>query len=263
MLAALFGVVLAMSPQPVTNVRPFADVIEVRPGMVASDADRRDQVRFGRDAGAEVVAVVRDGQTAWDGSAQARARYGAGPDAPELIYVRAYDAVFAIDPFVALPQADELSEFASPVGIAATRQLFQRTSLQTDRTLFDRRRIERTQELFGVLERARRDWLRANGYAGVRTFRNPSASQSEARTTKAKPVPAGRFRKPADWPATKGRESVDADDVIRRSSPREFARSLADGSAPVRFAAPAGSAPLRVADAQAADPTQAVATNSR
>lgn len=244
MFAHLIGVVLAMAPQPVTTVRPFAEVIEVRPGMVASDADRRDQVRYSRDAGTEVVAVVRDGEPEWSDSAAARERYGAGDDAPELIYVRAYDAVFAIDPFVALPMPDRFAEFEPRVGIAASRQLFGRTSLQTDRTLFDRRRIERTQELFRALEHARRDWLRSNGY-GVRTFRNPSAG-TEAQTRRT-PVPAGKFRKPADWPSTKPRESVDAGET-RRSSPREFARSLVDGSEPVRFAAPAGSAPLRVSD---------------
>ena len=43
-LSLMMSALVGLGPQPVTNVRPLADVIEIRPQMVAGHADRLDRV---------------------------------------------------------------------------------------------------------------------------------------------------------------------------------------------------------------------------
>lgn len=203
---------LGMAPETATIVRPLADVVEIRPQMLDLTGQRADQVRD-VVAESEVVGHIdADGNAHWIATDRNdRARRG-GEDAPSLIYVRVFDGVFAIDPFEPLPQTDELNELYAPVDINTARQLFNGTSLQTDRALFDRRRIERTEELFRALERARRGWLKANGFAGVRTFTNPNAGRDEVEV-RGTPEPAGWFRKPAELPRGKSREAVQGEPI--------------------------------------------------
>ncbi|MEQ8770675.1 MAG: hypothetical protein RIB60_09225 [Phycisphaerales bacterium] len=206
MLAATIG----MAPETATIVRPLADVVEIRPQMMDLTGQRADQVRD-VTAESEVVGHIdAEGNAHWIATDRNERTRRGGENAPSLIYVRVFDGVFAIDPFEPLPQTDELNELYAPVDINTARQLFNGSSLQTDRALFDRRRIERTEELFRALERARRGWLKANGYAGVRTFTNPSAGGDEA-AVQGTPEPAGWFRKPAELPRGKSREAVQAE----------------------------------------------------
>jgi len=158
-----------------------------------NDTVRRDQVRFTPHEPTEVVGEFDEGGTNWFGSD--RERLG-GEDAPRRILVRAFDAVFAIDPFIPLPVGNE----------TAARVLFNGASLETDRALFNRIRIERTRELLHILEGARHRWLRDNGFYGVRVFRSDDAGNGSARA----PEPAGWFRVPADVPRGRSIEQVDS-----------------------------------------------------
>lgn len=227
---------LLMGPTPVTQVRSAGEIVEIRSGMIDAEGDlRRDQVRFGAEP-TEVVGSLADGKLVWDDARSDRARLG-GEDAPELILVRAFDAVFAIDPFVSLPKGD----------IGLMRQLFSGTSLDTDRSLFDRRRIERTEELMTILESARISWLHDNGFYGVRTFRNPNAGSTIRRGAEL-PEPAGWFEKPADMPRTKSKEQVQAEPAQDRTA--AIAATLLSGDEPVRISLPFGTAPDVVASVE-------------
>ncbi len=203
MLAATFG----MAPGTTTIVRPLADVVEIRPQMMDLSGQRADQVRDVQADARVVGQTGENGEIAWVPTRNNHRAASGAEDAPSLIYVQVFDGVFAIDPFEPLPQTDEYNELYAPVNITTARQLFNGSSLQTDRALFDRRRIERTEELFRALERARRGWLKANGYLGVRTFTNPNAD-AEATEVRGTPEPAGWFRKPAELPRGKSREAV-------------------------------------------------------
>lgn len=232
--------ILAMSfaaagPLPVTSITPAAEIIELRAGMVRpADQTRRDQVRFSRHERAEVVATMQGGVTTWAAGSD-RERLG-GQDAPELILVRAFDAVFAIDPFAEVPRG----------GIGLWRQLTRDTSLETDRTLYTRQGIDRTHELSRLLEQARQAWLFNNGYMGVRTLTNPAADQ--AGDGAALPEPAGWFQIPEDMPRTRSREQVQADPETARTA--AIARSLLSGDEPVRISLPFGTAPDVVASVE-------------
>ena len=143
----LAGALAGVGPHPVTDVRPLADIVEIRPQMMDPDAERGDQVRDLRATGTVVGQVDAQGNVAWEGTDRnERAARGAGADAPSLIYVRVFDGVFAIDPFEPLPQTGELSELYAQVDITTARQLFSGSSLETDRALFDRRRLSRASE---------------------------------------------------------------------------------------------------------------------
>lgn len=195
-------------PQATLQVRPLADVIEIRLGMLP-DNDDRARVRGGAEARGTVVGELSEGRSVWHVPTSQRERLG-GADAPELIYVRVFDAVFAIDPFVALPQPSQLVSFNSPIDETVVNMLFRGSSLETDPALLDRTRVDRVEELFRALERARQSWLRSAGYYNARTVRHPSA---EAPKQEAQAEPAGWFRKPAGMPRTKSREQVRGDDA--------------------------------------------------
>lgn len=228
---------IALGPAPVTTVRPVSGIVEIRSGMIDSETDlRRDQIRYRDNEPTETVGSITGGVLTWDQADSDRERLG-GQDAPELILVRAFDSVFAIDPFVRLPAGD----------IGLMRQLFGGTSLDTDRKLYDRRGIERTEELMKILESARRSWLRDNGYTGVRSFTNPNADQDAAREGASLPEPAGWFRIPEDMPRGKAKEQVQAPASDRAAG---VAAALLSGDEPVRISLPFGTAPDVVASVE-------------
>ncbi|MEA5614842.1 hypothetical protein [Nodularia spumigena] len=231
MLALSF---VAVGPTPVTSVRPAAEIIELRAGMVRpADQIRRDQVRFNAGEKTEVVAVMQDGALAWSADSD-RARLG-GHDAAELILVRAFDAVFAIDPFAAVPAG----------GAGLWRQLTRETSLETDRTLFNRQGIDRTEELSRLLENARQNWLRDNGFYAPQTDTNGSTGQPKEATL---PEPAGWFQIPDDMPRTRSREQVQAAPDAGQAA--FIASTLLSGDEPVRISLPFGTAPDVVASVE-------------
>lgn len=240
---------IAMGPTPVNQFRTAGEIIEIRAGMIdGADDLRRDQVRYRDNAEpTEVVGTVDDGRTTWTHARSDRERLG-GQDAPELILVRAFDAVFAIDPFVHLPAGD----------IGLMRQIFRGTNLDTDRTLFTRQRIERTQELMRILESARVNWLRDNGYYSTRTFRNPNAGEASSGEARL-PEPAGWFRAPADMPRTQPTEEVREDREQDRA--RSIASSLFSGDEPVRISLPFGTAPDVVASVERRNETETAETD--
>lgn len=219
---------VATGPTPVTPIQPLAEIIEIRPGMIRpADELRRDQVRFNNNESTPVVATVDNGVLSWSASGTERERLG-GDDAPELILVRAFDADFAIDPFAPLPAG----------GTLVWRQLTRGTSLEMDRTLFNRQSIDRAEELMRLLEQARQNWLQDNGYYGARVFTNPDADRAEE--AKAAPEPAGWFRIPEDMPRTRSREQVRAQPGADRAA--AVAAGLLSGDEPVRISLPFGTA---------------------
>jgi hypothetical protein len=225
---------VAVGPTPMTPVRPVAEIIEIRPGMVRpADQLGRDQIRFRANEPTEIVGAVDDGQMIWEASQAERARLG-GEDAPELILVRAFDAVFAIDPFVALPEGDRL----------LARQLIGGTNLEVGTVVYNRQTIDRTEELMRILESARHEWLRQNGFFGVRTYTNPASSGSARR---AAPEPAGWFRIPEDMPKTRSREQVRSEPA---GDPAGVAAAIFSGDEPVRISLPFGTAPDVVASVE-------------
>ena len=178
-------------------------VIEIHAGMINDAQTRRGQIRFSDQTRGQVVAVSNaDGSINWASSD--REKLG-GQDAPALIYVQIFDGIFAIDPFQPLPAAND----------STATMLFRGTTLETDRTQHGRQQIDRTKELFKKLEQARHDWLRNNGFYGVRVFTNPNAQASGEEQAKAKglPKPSAVFERPADIPRIKSREQVKANDV--------------------------------------------------
>lgn len=195
-------------------------VIEINPDMFDTTAVNRRQIRFSNDTQGSVVgARSMDGQVTWESDSH-RELLG-GQDAPALIYVQIFDGTFAIDPFVPIPNASD----------ATAQQLFRGTSLETDRTQFGRVRIERTKELFRKLEQTRINWLRDNGFYGVRSFTNPKAGEKKEAKL---PEPAATFRRPADVPRGKSREQVNAD----TNSMGSVAFLMNSGDASVRVSLP-------------------------
>ncbi|MFI4898557.1 MAG: hypothetical protein ACIARR_12115 [Phycisphaerales bacterium JB059] len=204
-----------MSFMPVTPVQTAAPVIDLRQQMVEGDLGSR---------GYELLDGISEA------SQRERERLGAGEDAARAIYVRAFDAIFVIDPF---EEVEELIPRPIRGGetIRAQRQLFGEFSLETDRKLFDWSRVEATAELFRILETARLDWLRTNGYFGVRTFVNEQIEhEAEARSEIR---PRATFRRPADMPRTRSREQVRGTDRAE-----DAAAMLASSDAPMRISAP-------------------------
>lgn len=198
-------------------------VIEIRAEMIQENAVRRGQVRYSDQTRGRVVAQANaDGSVQWANSD--RSRLG-GEDGPELIYVQMLDGMFAIDPFQAMPAANE----------ATAQMLFRGTTLQTDRTQHGRQYIERTEELFRKLEQARHDWLRDNGYYNPKVFTNPNASQGEeqARVNKL-PEPSAVFERPADIPRVKSREQVKGDD----NNMNAIVAAMSNDDQPIRISLP-------------------------
>lgn len=188
--------------------------IEIRAEMFQEHAVRRGQVRYSKNTRGRIISQDNSD----------RSRLG-GEDAPALIYVQIFDGIFAIDPFQALPAANE----------AAAQMLFRGTTLQTDRTQHGRQYIERTEELFRKLEQARHDWLRDNGYYGVKVYTNSNASSSDehARSNKL-PKPSAVFERPADVPRVKSREQVQND----RANDMESVVAVMSDDQPMRISLP-------------------------
>lgn len=133
-----------------------------------------------------------------------RERLGARADAPEWIIVRFRDGLFAIDPFIELPD----------VTPQTARQLFKPMKYQTgapiatlgtDHSLFNRRRIEATEDLFAALEHERIEWLKRNRY--VQAVRTWSGDPDQARQQTVAPE---RKDLPEDQPRTRPIEEVRA-----------------------------------------------------
>lgn len=196
-------------------------IIEINAYMVDPNEVNRRQDRFSDRTRGEVIATVgQDGRVLWPDSD--RVKLG-GEDGPSKIYIQIFDGIFAIDPFVPLPRADD----------STAKLLFRDTSLETDRTQFGRQRIDRTRELFRKLEQARVDWLRNNGYYNARTF---TRGETVKRAGEAKlPEPAATFRKPVDVPRIKSREQVNAE----TSTMRSVVSVLNSGDETVRVSLPA------------------------
>ena len=226
LLTALLGsTLLALAPTPTTAVRPAADIIEIRAGMFDSDNGvRRDQIRFSTESRGEVVAEMsRDGDVLWTASSD-RERLG-GQDAPTLIYIRVFDAVFAIDPFVKMPKGD----------ITATRVLFNGSSLETDRSIYGgRRRIDRVEELFELLETARVNWLRDNGFYSARTITRDGARSKAVSSTN--PEPLIKIELPADMPRGRSHEEVNSGE--NTEPVRIVSGSVLDSDEPIRISVP-------------------------
>lgn len=195
-------------------------IIEINAHMVDPNEVNRRQDRFSDRTRGEVIATVgQDGRVQWPDSD--REKLG-GEDGPSKIYIQIFDGVFAIDPFVPLPRADD----------STAKLLFRGTSLETDRAMFRRQRIDRTRELFRKLEQARIDWLRNNGYYNARTF---TRGETVKRGGEAKlPEPAATFRKPVDVPRMKSREQVNAE----RSRMHPIARRMMNTGEPFRVSLP-------------------------
>jgi hypothetical protein len=247
LIASIAAPALAQHQSP--NIQSTR-IIYVDPAALDTNDDtRRDQVRYHHNERATTVAEQdQSGQITWANSD--RERLG-GQNAPARILVRAFDAVFAIDPFIELPQGDATN----------ARILFNGPSLETDRALYNRIRIERTEELLRLLEAERRRWLRDNGYYGVRAFTNPNPPSDSGQDSAELPEPAGSFRVPADIPRGKSREQVNAAPDRAES----IASSLLASDEPVRISLPMGvSADLaeRVAKRNArAEQAEQVASN--
>ena len=201
------------------------EIVEINPAAYPSTHTRGVQVRYNRHETAQLAATQNnDGTVTWNGSQ--REAMG-GQDAPARILVSAFDGIFSIDPFVPITSGNE----------DIANMLFNGSTLETNRALFNRQRIERVEKLMKVLEVARHNWLRNNGYYGVKSFTS-SNSTSEAQADATLPEPAASFRIPADAPRTKSREQVNAGD----SNSRSIAAKLLSGDEPVRISLPFGTA---------------------
>lgn len=226
------------------------EVIRVDAALLdIDDTLQRDQIRRTPSEHTDIVGTQSDsGSITWADSD--RERLG-GQDAPARILVRAFDAVFSIDPFIELPRGNETN----------TKVLFNGANLELDHTLFNRHRIDRVDELLKALESARRAWLRDNGFYGVRAFTNPNPSSTSSDDSAELPEPAGYFRVPADMPRGKSREQVNANPDRARS----IASTLLSSDEPIRISLPMGvSADLaeRVAKRNAeAEESEQVASN--
>lgn len=217
-------------------------IVEIRAEMMNSNEVRRSQTRFSNQTRGTVVAVSNpDGSVNWAGSD--RETLG-GQDAPALIYIQMFDGIFAIDPFMPLPAAND----------STAAMLFLGTSLETDRSQNGRMEIDRVQELFRKLEQARHNWLRDNGYFGVQVFTNPNAQTEEH--AKGEPKPAAVFERPVDVPRIKSREQVKGDDLSKMPS---VAVMLNDDE-PIRISLPHNMAADVVARVEKMNESQAEST---
>lgn len=200
-------------------------IIEIHAGMINDGETRRGQTRFSSSTRGSVVGISNThGAIQWESSD--REKLG-GEDGPALIYVQIFDGIFAIDPFQPLPAAND----------ATAQMLFRGTTLETDRTQHGRQQIDRTKELFRKLEQARHNWLRDNGYYGVRVFTNPNAEAQGDEQAKGNdlPNPAAVFERPADMPRIKSREQVKGDD---KGNMAGVVAMLRDGEEAIRISVP-------------------------
>ncbi|MBO6513492.1 MAG: hypothetical protein JJ974_05960 [Phycisphaerales bacterium] len=211
-------------------------IIEINPAAFPTTRTRGVQVRYSNERGVQAGTQDADGSVTWNGSQ--REAMG-GQDAPARILIRVYDGVFSIDPFVPIGCSNE----------DITNMLFNGTTLETNRALFNRQRIERTEKLLKALEAARHDWLRNNGYYGVRSFTS-SKSTSDTQANASTPEPAARFRIPAEAPRGRSIEQVEAEDLSSDKA-RAIAASLLSGHEPIRISLPMGTAADVVASVEA------------
>ncbi len=200
------------------------EIVEIRAGMIDTNAVDRGQIRFSNQTRGSVVAVSNpDGSIQWDNPTSDREKLG-GEDAPALIYIQMFDGVFAIDPFVPLPAAND----------STASMLFRGTTLETNRAQYGRQEIDRTRELFSKLEQARINWLRDNGFYSVRVYTNERAEAQSNEQAKAdgQTKPSAVFERPADVPRIKSREQVQAE----RKMPGVAA--MLTGDEPIRISLP-------------------------
>jgi hypothetical protein len=209
------------------------EIIEINPAAFPSTHTRGVQVRYNNERAQLAATQDSEGNISWNGSQ--REAMG-GQDAPARILVRVYDGVFSIDPFVPLNSGNE----------DIANMLYNGTTLETNRALFNRQRIERVEQLMKSLESARHDWLRNNGYYGVRQFTSSNSTNQE-HAEASLPEPAAKFRVPADVPRGKAREQVNADEAATRS----IASNLLNSDEPVRISLPFGTASDVVASVEA------------
>ena len=243
MTLATLGPVHATNNTAKDQVRS-PEIIEIHAGMINTSDTRRGQVRFSNETRGNVVGESNaDGSIAWASSD--REKLG-GQDAPALIYVQLFDGVFAIDPFQPLPAATD----------ATAQMLFRGTTLDTDRTQHGRQYIDRTKELFSKLEQARHNWLRDNGFFGVRVYTNPNAQGEAQAKANTLPKPAAVFERPADIPRVKSREQVKANDQENMSS----VAAMLSGDEPVRISMPHNVASEVVARVEKKNDEQAQST---
>ena len=230
------------------------EIIEINPAAFPSTHTRGVQVRYNNERGEVAATQDSDGSVNWNGSQ--REAMG-GQDAPARILVRVYDAIFSIDPFVPISSGNE----------DIANMLFNGSTLETNRALFNRQRIERTETLLKALEDARHNWLRNNGYFGVKQVRS-STSTGESQQEASLPEPAASFRIPADVPRTKSREQVNAGD----SESRAIASNLLSGDEPIRISMPFNADPAvleriearnaKAAEQSSEEETQELASNN-
>ncbi len=235
MLTTLIGAMTlaALGPNHATHYNAkdqvrSPEIIEIHPGMINTSDTRRGQIRFSNQTRGQVVAESNsDGSIQW--SSSDREKLG-GQDAPAKIYIQMFDGVFAIDPFSPLPAATD----------ATAPMLFRGTTLETDRTQHGRQQIDRTKELFRKLEQARVNWLRDNGFYGVRVYTNDRAQAQSESQAKANtlPEPAAVFERPADMPRTKSREQVNADEQLDTTQKMTGVVAMLQGDEPVRVSLP-------------------------
>lgn len=204
------------------------EIIEINPAAFPSTHTRGVQVRYSNEQGQLAGSESADGTVTWNGSQ--REAMG-GQDAPARILIQVYDGVFSIDPFVPLSSGNE----------DIANMLFNGATLETNRALFNRQRIERVEKLLKTLEAARHNWLRNNGYFGVKTFTSSKAT-AQGQADANLPEPAARFRIPADLPRGKAREQVNADENQTDNNAKSVASSLLSGDEPVRISLPFGTA---------------------
>ena len=235
MLTTLIGAMTlaALGPNHATHYNAkdqvrSPEIIEIHPGMINTSDTRRGQIRFSNQTRGQVVAESNsDGSIQW--SSSDREKLG-GQDAPAKIYIQMFDGMFAIDPFSPLPAATD----------ATAPMLFRGTTLETDRTQHGRQQIDRTKELFRKLEQARVNWLRDNGFYGVRVYTNERAQAQSESQAKANtlPEPAAVFERPADMPRTKSREQVNADEQLDTTKKMTGVVAMLKGDEPVRVSLP-------------------------
>lgn len=235
LLAVLFAATAANAQYTSASIETRG-VIEINPTAFATANTRGVQVRYSNERGVQAGTQNADGSVNWNGSQ--REAMG-GQDAPARILIRIYDGVFSIDPFVPIGCSNE----------DIANMLFNGTTLETNRAIFNRQRIERTEKLLKALEAARHDWLRSNGYYGVRSFTS-SKSTGEAQADASLPEPAASFRIPAEAPRGKAREQVNADDLSSDKA-RAIAASLLRGDESIRISLPMGTAADVVASVEA------------
>lgn len=190
---ALVSAVLAMSTPTPDHQITYINRAYYAPQQVQHNYE------LGDNATTQVVSTIPADKEATDPWSTRQAM--GGQDAPDWIVIRHRDGLFAIDPFVPLPEATP----------EASRQLFKAmeygtdapaVTLDTDRSQYGRRRIVRTEELFRVLEAQRIQWLKAKGFIGGVTSLNGDANQSLTRRTPR--------ALPEDMPRTRPVESVQA-----------------------------------------------------